>query len=381
MGRWIIIFFLLIISIYFLLHYYIGKKGLSILNFNKCSKNIYWFFIYFLGFSFFLGRIGNEYIPWNISTLLTVIGAYWIGLIVYLWILFIAKDIVNLFVRTIFGRHNIIEENKKLINLTIIILSVILVAYGAINAKRPRIVEYSIDINKKVENIDQMKVVLISDLHIGQIVGNRFLRNIVNIVNSLEPDLILIPGDIIDDNLHENIQVKIGDILKDLNSTYGVYASLGNHEFIGGQADEIEEYLNSVNINVLRDEALKVADSFYIIGREDKASERFTNIHRRELSDIMLEIDRLNPIFMLDHQPIDIVMARDEGVDLQVSGHTHRGQILPGRFFTKRIFDVDWGLYKESSYHLIVTSGAGTWGPPIRIGTNSEVVLININFN
>ncbi|QUH25945.1 metallophosphoesterase [Serpentinicella alkaliphila] len=298
-----------------------------------------------------------------------------------MWILFIAKDIVNLFVRTIFGRHNIIEENKKLINLTIIILSVILVAYGAINAKRPRIVEYSIDINKKVENIDQMKVVLISDLHIGQIVGNRFLRNIVNIVNSLEPDLILIPGDIIDDNLHENIQVKIGDILKDLNSTYGVYASLGNHEFIGGQADEIEEYLNSVNINVLRDEALKVADSFYIIGREDKASERFTNIHRRELSDIMLEIDRLNPIFMLDHQPIDIVMARDEGVDLQVSGHTHRGQILPGRFFTKRIFDVDWGLYKESSYHLIVTSGAGTWGPPIRIGTNSEVVLININFN
>ena len=381
MGRWIILFFLLIISIYFLLHYYIGKKGLSLLNIKKSSKILYWFFIYFLGFCFILGRIGNEYIPWNISTFLTIIGAYWIGLIVYLTIFFIAKDIVNFFVRILFGRHNIIEKNKKLINLSIILLSVILVGYGAINAKRPQIIEYSIDINKRVENIEQMKVVLISDLHIGQIVGNRFLRNIVNIVNSLEPDLILIPGDIIDDNLDDNIHIKMGDILKELNPIYGVYASLGNHEFIGGQADEIEEFLNNANIIVLRDEALKVANSFYIIGREDKASERFTNIPRRELSDIMLEVDRLSPIFMMDHQPVDIVVAKDEGVDLQVSGHTHRGQIIPGRFFTKRIFDIDWGLYKESSYHLIVTSGVGTWGPPIRIGTKSEIILINVNFN
>lgn len=372
----------MVLLVYMGINYYIGKKGLTIIrDTNNTTKIIYWIIIFSLSFSFFIGRLGNQILPLPWSTFFIRVGAYWMALFAYLTLLFIIVDMINLFARILKVKGNKLINNKRLVNIVIISLSFVLVGYGAINASRPYVIEYNVDINKTVEGIENLKIVLISDLHLGQIVGDRFLKGVVEEVNSLKPDLILIPGDIIDDNLYGTLHKNMKDRLRELNATYGVYASMGNHEYIGGEADEIEAYLSKANIIVLRDEVLMVEESFYILGREDKASERFTNLPRKELVNIMTDVDRLYPIIMMDHQPVDITEAIEEGIDLQVSGHTHKGQMMPFRYFTKKIYDVDWGLYKESSYHLIVTSGVGTWGPPIRVGTRAEIVLINLHLN
>jgi hypothetical protein len=198
-------------------------------------------------------------------------------------------------------------------------------------------------------------------------------------MNSLNPDIVLLAGDIVDDKAEILEQRKIGESFKRLNPKYGVYNINGNHEFIN-EVEASVKYAEHLGIKVLRDEYLLIDSSFYIVGREDVAMKQFTGKERKTLEQIISSINSDYLKILLDHTPVKLEQAEKNGIDLQLSGHTHHGQIWPANIITNIIYEVSWGYLKKGNTHYYVTSGAGTWGPPVRIGSKSEIVHIKIKF-
>ena len=175
------------------------------------------------------------------------------------------------------------------------------------------------------------------------------------------------------------IQNNLGEYLRQIKAKYGIYAVTGNHEYIGGVEPAVK-YLTEHGVNVLRDSAVLIDDSFYIIGREDIRTRGFRGIKRKPLEEIVKFLDRSKPLIMMDHQPFKLEEAEKNGIDLQISGHTHHGQLWPFNFVTKKVYELSWGYKQKGNTHYYVSCGAGTWGPPVKIGNISEIVNIKLNY-
>jgi len=160
----------------------------------------------------------------------------------------------------------------------------------------------------------------------------------------------------------------------------GLLAITGNHEFIGGAKRTIP-YIESKGIRILKDEIVTIQGGIQLIGRLDRDSRRFYGKERLSLEELMKQIDKTKPVILLDHQPFRLEESEKNGIDLHLSGHTHNGQIWPLNYITRKIFELSYGYIKKGSTHFIVSSGYGLWGPRIRSGSRSEVLLINISFN
>ena len=222
---------------------------------------------------------------------------------------------------------------------------------------------------------------MVSDIHLGTIVQSDTLSKMVKTVNELKPDLILFAGDVFEENIEPSEKQQVSDNFRKLSAPYGVFAVLGNHEYIGSNADETIKYLGDSGVKVLRDSVQQIDGSFYLIGRDDISGARYNGAPRQDLKNLMDGVDRSLPVLLMDHQPSHLDEPVQQGVDLQLSGHTHAGQLFPIRLVTSRIFEDDWGLMRKGDFQLIVSSGYGTWGPPIRLGNTPEVVDIMIKFN
>ncbi|WP_294188529.1 metallophosphoesterase [uncultured Clostridium sp.] len=257
------------------------------------------------------------------------------------------------------------------------LLFIILIVIGSYNAKSSYVKSFDIKINK--ENLKEpLNIVMVSDIHLGNIIKNNNLKNMVNEINNLNPDLVIIAGDIIDSDitpfLNHNMTVEFSNI----KSTYGTFAVLGNHDILTKEEDTIVNLLKENSVTVLRDESILINDEFYIIGRDDITVSRYTNEPRATLKDLTKNLDKSKPLIVIDHNPKYIDESLDANIDLQLSGHTHRGQIIPGNLVTNKIFEVDYGYLKKDNLNVVVSSGYGTWGPPIRLGSRSEIVQINL---
>jgi predicted MPP superfamily phosphohydrolase len=201
------------------------------------------------------------------------------------------------------------------------------------------------------------------------------LQRLITHVQKIQPDLILLPGDIIDDDPHVFFKKEMDSMMKQLKAPLGTYGILGNHEYYGGKIPQFVERMKEINIPILMDEVLNIGDSLYLIGRKDK-----TDKNRDSFFDLASETDRSLPIIAMDHQPLSLKEAEQAGVDLLLCGHTHRGQMAPNHLITKRLFEIDWGYKQNNQLHTIVSSGFGFWGPPLRIGSRSEIIQIDISF-
>ena len=209
---------------------------------------------------------------------------------------------------------------------------------------------------------------------LGRFFENTLLRHaerMVEEMNALHPDVIVFPGDIVDDDINPFVNQKIAEVLAELEAPLGVYMSLGNHDKHNGPIEELIDTLEKGDLKVLYDEVVPLKEDVVLIGRRDR-----TNRNRLELSDLTSDIGRSKTVILLEHQPYDLDIDRDIGVDIMLSGHTHLGQIFPGSLITRRIYENDWGYSKLDSLHSIVSMGYGFWGPPIRLGTRSEIVQI-----
>jgi predicted MPP superfamily phosphohydrolase len=186
------------------------------------------------------------------------------------------------------------------------------------------------------------------------------------------------PGDVVDEDIRPVIKQNLGELFKSIKNKFGVYSVTGNHEYIGGIEKSVK-YLTDHGIRVLRDEAILINNSFYLAGREDRASFGFAGIRRKNLSELLNNIDRRYPVIVMDHQPVNLEEAVENHVDVQLSGHTHHAQMWPLSYITKRVYELSWGYLKKGKTHFYVSTGAGTWGPPVRIGNIPEIVQIKLN--
>jgi hypothetical protein len=198
-------------------------------------------------------------------------------------------------------------------------------------------------------------------------------------INALNPDVVLLPGDVIDEDLGPVIQQNLGETLRKIRSKYGVFAVTGNHEYIGG-VEPACKYLTEHGITMLRDKVISIQDSLYIIGREDLSIRQFTGKKRKNLKEIISGIDPSLPIILMDHQPFHLDEAAVNGIDLQLSGHTHHGQMWPFNYITNKIYEISWGYVRKGNTQFYISCGAGTWGPPVRIGNTPEIINIIMKF-
>lgn len=277
--------------------------------------------------------------------------------------------------------HNFMKQIKfAKVYLCIIIFVILTLIYGTIHADATRIVRYDIYVNKSMGNIKELNVAMVSDIHIGRTIGKRKVERMISTINSMKPDVILIAGDMVDYEAQTYINEGMIQAFRKLKATYGTYGVLGNHEYISGEPEKLQRLYEESGIIVLKDSLKDVNNSFYIVGRDDASAEKLLGTKRKSLSQVLKGVNLDKLILMMDHQPVDYSEAEKSGVDLMVSGHTHKGQFFPGNIFTHIMYKIDWGCLKENNFNAIVTSGFGTWGPPIRIGTNSEIVKIVIHF-
>lgn len=190
----------------------------------------------------------------------------------------------------------------------------------------------------------------------------------------MNPDIILIAGDLFDRNLHSVERQHMDEDLRQLKAKYGVYAIFGNHEYYGNITDAAE-IINRSGIKLLRDSVVTIDSSFVLIGRDD-----LTNRKRKPLKELVAQTDKSMPSILLDHQPAHLNEAEENNIDLQISGHTHNGQIFPINKIVARIYELAHGYKKKGNTNIYVSSGLGLWGAPIRLGTQSEIVKIRLNF-
>ncbi|MBU0712314.1 metallophosphoesterase [bacterium] len=378
-----LIFFSIFFSVYFMTNYYIYIRGLQAFTFSPLLKTIYIKLFIILALSYIAGRILERITVCRIADFLTWIGSYWLALMVYFLLMVILIDVIRVADHFLHFLPAIIRVNPAQTNFILGMVSIgivfIIVVAGRINAVNPRVREISIDLPKKVNDGNDITIAMASDIHLGAVVGQKQLRKMIRMIDDINPDLILFAGDVIDEDPGSLIKKDLGKCLEELQAPMGVYAITGNHEYIGGVTKAVE-YLESHNITILRDSVLTLPNGITIIGREDIDSRRFNGKQRKSITELIKYIDPNSPTILMDHQPSNLNDAIDNNIDLQLSGHTHHGQIWPFNYITSKIFRVSYGYEKIQNTHVYVSCGFGTWGPPIRTTARPELVKILLRF-
>ncbi|MFB9330390.1 metallophosphoesterase [Paenibacillus aurantiacus] len=336
----------------------------------------YWIFYGVIALAYIAAMLLRRALPYWGYALLKQIGSYGLAFLFYALLLVPAGDLIYGVLR-LAGVDP--DTALPIAGWTASGGLLLLLLKGSWNAWHPIVRRYDIDIAKSGGAYRLLRVMVASDLHLGNIVGKRHLRRLVRKAEELKPDLILMPGDVLDDSVEPFVREGMAEVMRKLSAPLGVYVSLGNHEYYGGHIPEYMERMKAIGIEVLTDRSVLVADSFYVAGRKDKAAESVQN-GRLPVAELLAGLDAHKPILLLDHQPYAFEKAAEAGADLMLSGHTHRGQMAPNHWITRRLFELDWGYMRKSAMHVIVSSGFGTWGPPVRIGSRSEVLDIRITF-
>lgn len=390
MNTKVIIAIFLILFLYIILCYYVGVKGKRIILNNRVKFKsrlhcgVYWLIYWIMALALILSTIikGLLSIENVFVYIFSLVGYIYIGIFLYSVMIFFVVDVLRFILKKIKLRDSIREMLKKvyLNGASVFIIVLILVGFGVWNAQNKVVTNYEVNINKKAGEIKSLDVVMISDVHMGIGIKENSVDKMVDSINELNPDIVLFCGDIFDENTSTTLKEYSREAFKKIKSKYGVYDITGNHEYGAGDLSETISYFEDANIKFLQDEKIKIADSFYVVGRNDPASKRITGEGMKPLGDILKDVDKSLPIIVLNHRPEQLNEAEVENVDLQLSGHTHKGQIFPGNLVTGYLNEKDYGYLKRHDFNLIVSSGYGTWGPPVRVGSNSEIVKIKINF-
>ena len=335
--------------------------------------------------------------PKSLHRMLKITGNYFLGIFLYTLVIILLADFGRILLKYVFHASWIHSRTAFTVAGAICALLILLLsACGIFHAKYIKTTSYDIIINKTIPERTSMKVVLLADTHFGYNAGVLHARELVRKINKQKPDLVCIAGDIFD-NEYDAVRnpEKLEKTLRGIKSTYGVYACWGNHdlneEILAGftfkhkdgdlsdiKDPRMKKFLKDSNIHILEDESVLINDQFYVIGRKDASLTEKIHETRKAPAQLTEKLDRDKPIIMIDHQPKELQELADAGVDLDLCGHTHNGQTFPGNFTIKLMWENPCGLLIKDNMTNITTSGAGVWGPAMRIGTDSEICSINI---
>lgn len=359
-------FFLLFFSSYLAGNLYIFVRGMQAICHLPVYGKVIFALVYWcsalLIILCYLTR--NTGIPAGISHFIYEVGNGWLVFVLYMTVFLLLFDLVGVFNKSFHQGFPIA-----------IILTIGLLSYGFYVYKHPQTKVINIHINRPIDSPSKnLKVVAISDLHLGYGADKQQLKKYIRMIREQKPDLILIGGDLIDNSVAPIRQQKMEEELSQLYAPLGIYMVPGNHEYISG-IDESTAFIHRLPFHFLRDSVVTLSNGIQIVGRDDR-----TNPHRKTLKELTRAVDHDRPILLLDHQPYHLEQAEAAGIDLQFSGHTHRGQVWPMSWLTDQLFEVSYGYKRKGKSQFYVSSGLALWGPPFRIGTISELVVFNLTF-
>ncbi|MDH3654846.1 MAG: metallophosphoesterase [Myxococcales bacterium] len=252
--------------------------------------------------------------------------------------------------------------------------------WGVWSAIRPvEVKRVAVRLKKLPGSLNGLRLVQLTDMHIGLTIGHDFVEDVVRKVNALEPDIVAITGDLIDGSVDDlgPAVARLGEIRAKL----GTYFVTGNHEYYSG-ADSWLAFLQSLGIKALRNEHVELTkngETIHLAGVDDWTAHRFGNGHGSDMARALEGRDANKPVVLLAHQPVHFDEAREHGVDLQISGHTHGGQIFPFGLLTRLVQPFVSGLHRRGDSQIYVSSGTGYWGPPMRIAAPAEITLIELD--
>ena len=347
----------LAIAIYSVITFYIGWNVKALLQSFHLYRwpIVFWLILYLVAFGFIIGRFHEILSPFSI------IGSYWMFILQYGLVLCILANVLVKWT----------PLSTKIVGMGAVVTLLVLFIIGTYNAYSPVVRYLTIEVDKPGED---MRVVMASDFHLGALSHKGHLQKFVDLSNAQKPDVVLLAGDIVDDSPRRFLKNGMGDVMKQLESTYGVYGILGNHEYYGKEIPEFKKAMNDAHVQILMDETILINNRFYLTGRED-----ITHKKRLSLENLKPENEQL-PWFVMNHTPNDLDEPAVLGVDFHVSGHTHKGQMWPNHLITQRIFELDYGHLAKEKMHALVSSGYGFWGPPTRIGSRSELWVVDVKF-
>ncbi|MBU2568022.1 MAG: metallophosphoesterase [Elusimicrobia bacterium] len=362
-------FLFLFLSIYLSMHYYVYARVSKGLGLSRAFSRYLLAGFLLSALSFFIFEILSRKTAHPLLRPFHLLSSSWLGVISIATTTFIIADVVRLMFRK--------ERSGYYATVAAVTVSALLSVYSFVNVvfRKPLIKELNIPISKLPAELSGFSIVQLSDLHLHPLKSERWLETIVDEVNKLHPDVVVITGDLIDANLCK--MDKHCGALGRIESVHGVYAVAGNHEFYVG-LDTFEKIAADSGITVLRDESVTIAGGLVLAGIDDfLTKKRFTGTSP-DLKSILEKCDRTKPLILLSHQPDVFDEAVKYGVDLQLSGHTHAGQVPPMDFLVMLYFKYPVGLYAKNLSHLYTTPGTGTWSPPMRLFTRSEIVRVTL---
>ncbi len=369
-------FILFALTIYGIINGYLFYHGLIAVQAFGGSVFGYSFVALVVILAFPMGRLVMHRWPSSVASFLNKIGSIYLGAMVYFLILTFSLDFIHLGLTVI----SISRESPIVVQgifWTVILLVLGVLSYGYRHALNFSVNTLQLPIPfPQTANQMPFRIVMFSDIHLGTVIHVPQLQKIVQTVNQLNPQLILIPGDILDENLPSRWWESYLHPLKDLTADYGVFATTGNHEYFTNKREAVQA-IEATGITLLEDQAVVLPNGIILIGRRDVTGTYFGE-QRKDLKQLLKTSTPDTPVIVMDHQPVALKEAKQAGITLLLSGHTHDGQFWPLNLLNRRIWELSYGYRQMGKTHVYVTSGIGAWGPPIRVGTQAEIVVIDL---
>jgi hypothetical protein len=302
-------------------------------------------------------------------------GYYALPLLLYLVLTVIAVDLVIGLLRLTraLSKEKVQGPRFRTFRLGFVLLfPLVVVLLGILNFHHLRVKEYAVEFPRRASTLIQLKIVFASDFHLGDQTESDFMDRFVALVNAQDPDLVLIGGDVLEGDRRDEALDHFEAHFRRIKSKYGVFAAPGNHEGYGGNRDE---FFSRAGIRLLSDAVDRIDGAFIVAGRNDGRS------RGRKTAEALLQgVPDDLPLILIDHRPTDIENISRTRADIQVSGHTHHGQLFPINFITNKQYELSWGYMKKGGTHVFVSSGVQVWGPRVRTVGHSEILLIRVAF-
>ncbi|MFN2314162.1 MAG: metallophosphoesterase [Bacteroidales bacterium] len=373
------IFFIIVFTVYFLTNLYLWMKGRRALAGEGYQTTWYTVVFLVLASTFIAGKILEHSYTSVFADILNVIGGFWMAFMLYGFLIWLAADLLLLIQKPF---HLIpataIPKLRLWLFAGVTTTTVLLIVIGFFNAVNPVTKRYDLTLDKSFgDGSDTMSIIAVSDIHLGSIIRKRSMRHLSEMIAEERPDLVLFLGDLIDGSIGPVLRDDLLSWLTLPTLPYGKYAITGNHEFMGDLRKSIP-YIEGKGIRVLSDEVVRLDNGVQIVGRTDRTAMQGSGAGRASLDSLLSQTDTLAPVILLDHQPFNLSALAGTAVDMQLSGHTHNGQMWPFTIITNKMFELSHGYKKFGNTHVIVSSGFGIWGPRIRIGTRPEILSITL---
>jgi predicted MPP superfamily phosphohydrolase len=296
--------------------------------------------------------------------------------LLYLFLLVLCRDIILGIVRVLklVPAETMRSPRVRIVTLFLLFaIPAVIVVAGRIHFSRITLNEFHIAVPAKSSPLRHVRIALASDFHLKESTEPHVMDRFVELMNSANADLLLLPGDMLEGDRQDGQLEEFERKLRSVRTTYGKFASPGNHEFYGRQSKL--DFFSKSDIIFLQDSTVIVKGAFTLIGRNDN---HFAA--RKPIGELMHSTVDSLPVIVMDHRPTDIRAVSAAGPDILVCGHTHHGQLFPFNFITDKIYELSWGYRRFGNTHVFVTSGVQVWGPPVRTAGDSEIMLIDVTF-